>query len=347
MRMQKSTNSPQFEPVEPQGIPWTRWAASLAINSAIIIALILMPVSVNRTFQPAEKVSAVSLIAPPPLTAYTPKPRPQIVRNSAVPVPEPARPAAKQFQPPVQKAPEPHVKAVKLVEPAQVEVPKPVETAKFEAPRVELPRHDVFAPAAEAQPNPPPPKVVKTGGFGDPNGVAANESATKASAAVQAGAFDLSPGTGHASGSGVNSKVLVAAAGFGDAGNGGGAATGANGHGAVHAGGFGDLDAPGAPSQSKAAKSTAPVQTPVEITFKPKPAYTPEAREKKVEGDVQLEVLFSSAGQIQVLRLIRGLGYGLDESARQAASQIRFRPGTRNGTPVDITGTVHIIFQIS
>jgi len=66
-----------------------------------------------------------------------------------------------------------------------------------------------------------------------------------------------------------------------------------------------------------------------------------------VEGDVQLEVLFSSAGQIQVLRLIRGLGYGLDESARQAASQIRFRPGTRNGTPVDVTGTVHIIFQIS
>jgi hypothetical protein len=48
-----------------------------------------------------------------------------------------------------------------------------------------------------------------------------------------------------------------------------------------------------------------------------------------------------------VIRLVRGLGYGLDENARDAASRIRFHPGTRNGAPVDMTGTVHIVFELS
>jgi hypothetical protein len=60
-----------------------------------------------------------------------------------------------------------------------------------------------------------------------------------------------------------------------------------------------------------------------------------------------LEVVFSSTGEIRVLRLVRGLGFGLDESARTAASQIRFHPSTRNGNPVDTTGTVHIVFELS
>jgi TonB family protein len=88
-------------------------------------------------------------------------------------------------------------------------------------------------------------------------------------------------------------------------------------------------------------------ETAVEITYKPKPNYTPEAREKKIEGEVLLEVLFSASGRIEILRVLRGLGYGLDESARSAASQIRFQPGTRGGMPVDMKGTIHIVFAIS
>lgn len=75
--------------------------------------------------------------------------------------------------------------------------------------------------------------------------------------------------------------------------------------------------------------------------------YTPEAREKRIEGEVLLEILFSADGQIRVLRVARGLGFGLDESARAAASQIRFQPGTRGGSPVDMKGTVHIVFALS
>jgi TonB family protein len=98
---------------------------------------------------------------------------------------------------------------------------------------------------------------------------------------------------------------------------------------------------------SKIVKASVPAETPVEILFKPKPAYTPEARERKIEGEVQLDVVFSANGQIHVMRVVRGLGMGLDESARAAASQIRFRPGTKDGNPVDIRGIVHIVFELS
>jgi TonB family protein len=85
----------------------------------------------------------------------------------------------------------------------------------------------------------------------------------------------------------------------------------------------------------------------VEILFKPRPAYTGEARRLRIEGDVVLEVAFTAAGEVRVLRLIRGLGHGLDEAARDAARQIRFRPATRDGAPVDATAAVHIVFELA
>jgi TonB family protein len=134
-------------------------------------------------------------------------------------------------------------------------------------------------------------------------------------------------------------------AGFGD---GGGTAAGqSSGHpgSQVQSAGFGDYRTPAAPV--RAAVVAAPVSTPVEILSKPKPVYTAEARERHVEGEVQLDVFFRASGQVEVLRVIHGLGLGLDEAAATAASHIRFRPGTRDGSPVDLRGIVHIVFQLS
>ena len=64
-----------------------------------------------------------------------------------------------------------------------------------------------------------------------------------------------------------------------------------------------------------------------------------------VEGEVLLEVLFASDGRVQVLRLVRGLGHGLDESAVRAAEKIRFSPAQREGQAVDISAIVHIVFS--
>jgi TonB family protein len=85
----------------------------------------------------------------------------------------------------------------------------------------------------------------------------------------------------------------------------------------------------------------------VEILSKPRPAYTDEARQLKVEGEVLVEVMFTAGGQLQVRRVVRGLGHGLDESALRAAQQIRFRPAQRDGAPYDSLALVHIVFELA
>ena len=337
-------HTPGFQTLDFQKTPWTRWAGSFGINASIVIALIIVPLAFNQSIQEQKKLSAVTLIDPPHLTVFKPAPVPRPKLVAKVVPPEPVRTPPKAFKvpPPVVKPVE--AKAVSLP-PAPLEAPKPVEVktlelARFEAPKIELP---------PPPPAPAPVRVVKTGGFGDPNGVPASTAANHGVMLQKVGAFDMSNGSDHGSGSGANGRgKLVASAGFGDGtGSGQASGPGGNGHGVVRGAGFGEYDAasPGAARVTRV--STGSAQTPVEITFKPKPAYTPEAREKKIEGEVQLEVLFSSGGQIQVLRLVRGLGYGLDENAREAASRIRFHPGTKNGSPVDTTGTVHIVFELS
>ncbi|MBM3774820.1 MAG: energy transducer TonB [Acidobacteria bacterium] len=85
---------------------------------------------------------------------------------------------------------------------------------------------------------------------------------------------------------------------------------------------------------------------PVEILSKPRPAYTAEARAARIEGAVELEILFGASGELRVLRVVRGLGSGLNESAIEAARQIRFKPATRDGVPADFTALVQVIFQM-
>ena len=86
---------------------------------------------------------------------------------------------------------------------------------------------------------------------------------------------------------------------------------------------------------------------PVEITFKPSPEYTEEAKMLKVEGEVRLEVVFCASGDVRVLRVLDGLGHGLDETAARAARQIRFRPASSGGVAVDLRTTLHITFRVS
>ena len=94
-------------------------------------------------------------------------------------------------------------------------------------------------------------------------------------------------------------------------------------------------------------KPAEPAMTPVEILSKPKPVYTDEARNLKLEGQVSLEVLFLSNGSMRIVRVVHGLGHGLDEAAEQAAMQVRFRPAMRGGIPVDTSATIRITFQLT
>jgi len=90
-----------------------------------------------------------------------------------------------------------------------------------------------------------------------------------------------------------------------------------------------------------------PPPTDVVVVSKPLPEYTSEAKQLKVQGDVILRVTFTANGQVVVQGIVQGLGHGLDEEARRVAQQIRFRPATRNGQPVDKTTNVIITFQLA
>jgi len=85
----------------------------------------------------------------------------------------------------------------------------------------------------------------------------------------------------------------------------------------------------------------------VEIVFKPKPAYTEEARKLNLEGEVLLEVMFGANGELRVNRVVRGLGHGLDEAAVMATNKIKFKPAQRNGASIDSTSIVHVMFQLA
>jgi len=194
-----------------------------------------------------------------------------------------------------------------------------------------------------------PVEKVQTGGFGDPNGLKGTGKQGAKLYSATMGSFDMPAGPGQDNGSGGANGVKgnVASAGFGNGIANGGKGDGrSSGQGNVATGGFGaEQVVHDGPKIAKA--DSGPATTPVEITFKPNPVYTEEARNLKLEGEVLLEVSFSANGTLHVNRVVRGLGHGLDEAATAAANKIRFRPALRMGQPVDSTAVVHVSFQMA
>jgi TonB family protein len=190
---------------------------------------------------------------------------------------------------------------------------------------------------------------VQTGGFGDPNGLPGTGKQGAKLYAAQVGSFDMPAGAGQGNGSGgaKGIKGTVASADFGN-----GVATPGKGDGrsngqGVSTGGFGSETVAKSSGPKIAQADSGPSTTPVEITYKPNPVYTQEARSLKLEGEVLLEVSFSANGTLHVNRVVKGLGHGLDEAAIAAANKIRFKPALRFGQPVDSTAIVHVSFQLA
>jgi periplasmic protein TonB len=77
-----------------------------------------------------------------------------------------------------------------------------------------------------------------------------------------------------------------------------------------------------------------------------KPDYTEEARRRGVEGDVILEIIVRSNGSVGEVKVLQGLGAGLDQRAADAVRQWRFSPARRFGTPVDVIVEVAVEFKL-
>ena len=288
------------------------------------VELVPTPVPVNHEPQrqlPKPTPVMVAKLDPPPAALHlaAPQPRPQ-PKAEDVPAPE-VKVAEKKLDLPPTAAPV---------------IPKTIKT-------------NIFSTGSSApQTTNRPASQVQTGGFGDPNGVPAKTSQTQAVNIAQAGGFDLPTGPGYGNGTGgaKGARGVVASTGFG-----GGVAVAdtrsSAPRGSVRQAGFGDADVPAPPTVQARAAAPTPTVVPAEILSKPVPIYTEEARTKKIEGEVLLEVVFEATGKIHVLRVVRGLGHGLDDAAVRAAEQIHFKPALKDGQPSDSTALVHIIFQLA
>ena len=331
---------------------WRTFATSYGLLTGLILLLILVGIMTSDTLIPSVSYHVTELI-----------PRPSL-RPEALPKPKPLPVHAKLLPR------EPVFQAPKLIVPHEIRAPKS-QPQEIEPPKVAM---NNFAPAvlkptrgarpvlihtgefAGSSVTPTvnaPIEKVQTGGFGDPNGLkpSANSKPNGKLIASAAGSFDMpvGPGQGNGSGGAKGIKGTVASADFGN-----GVATGGQGDGRRSGRGSAGVQSSGFGSQQIAQNTphiqrvdSGPPTTSVEITYKPNPAYTDEAKTLKLEGEVLLEVEFLASGQLHVNRVVRGLGHGLDETAMAAANKMRFKPAMRNGQAMDSTAIVHVVFQLA
>ncbi len=88
-----------------------------------------------------------------------------------------------------------------------------------------------------------------------------------------------------------------------------------------------------------------PVTAPLPIQ-NPNPGFTAQAKEKRVDGSVLLAVTIGKDGVVRNVKVLHGLGYGLDESAVETVTRRwLFKPSTLNGQPVTVQAMIEVTFR--
>jgi len=312
----------------PLAVPQSRWKAFLTswgIQATMVASVVVLNAMFPQQIQQAKKFVVTNLVAPEPVINEPRPVNPRLVVKIK-PVIEP--PAVAKLVVPRQareiRGQDPDVKApdIKLTS----KTPDPprfsnVPIARFVATNTFTTPKNVMPTTTK------PARQVQTGGFGDPNGIPATGDGKHGVNVAPKGdpGFPLGAvfGNGLGGSRGVPGVGIVANS--------------------VQSSGFDKQY--GIPAQVVIA--TNELGSPVEIIEKPKPAYTEEGRKRGVEGEVRLEVQFTADGQVRVLRVLQGLGFGLDEQALHCAERIRFKPATHGGQLIDSTAVVHIVFELA
>jgi TonB family protein len=76
------------------------------------------------------------------------------------------------------------------------------------------------------------------------------------------------------------------------------------------------------------------------------PAYPAALMRERVEGTVILYAVIRSDGTVGDVKVLQGVDDRLDENARDALQKWHFRPGTKNGAPVDLEAVIRIPFRV-
>src|SRR5215469_11262286 len=308
--------SARFELLPDAKPRWNQVGMSAAGQLVILGLALLSPMIFPQTMKTALKFDVIELMQPvteipvAPRPPLKPKPKPKVepeVPELKLEVPEPPPLVLPQLSP---KQPHVFLNFKPLAPKAHTVEEKPPELKQnLKQPEIVL---------SSNGPKPPAPDTVnaalskvQTGGFGDPNGIAGPGNPNRRGNINHAGSPGLPGGPGY--------------------GNGTGGAQGLRG--TVASDGSG---------RSAEALWTAPPT----IRYKPNPAYSAEGRERKIQGDVVLEVIFLASGQIKVTRVVSGLGSGMDDEAIHAAQRIRFMPAMLDGKPVDFPARIRIEFRL-
>jgi len=104
-------------------------------------------------------------------------------------------------------------------------------------------------------------------------------------------------------------------------------------------------DGPGGDGESS--QRYQPGTTQASCAYCPDPQYTDEAREAKLQGTVTLQVLVGADGRASQIRLVRGIGLGLDDRAVQSVRGWKFIPArdaTHRAVPSWVT--IEAIFRL-
>jgi TonB family protein len=332
---------------EPEGRTASFITAAF-INTTILIMILIIGMTARHVME-QHQYEMTELIVP-----STPPPPPIRVKAPELPkLPPPPTPPKiqldeKRIEMPKPK-PEPKpiqmeakiaLPELKVAKPAIILAPQPKAALAAAAMPAQVPQaHPSTAPVHFGQtfgatPNPNASRPATIAAIGNPYG------GMQGPAVAPHGVVG-STGFGNGTKSGSNAGVVGKVASAGIPGS----------TGTATAGSYGKVASAGIPATTAAVampKAVAePVATTLEVLSKPPVLYTSEARQLRVQGDVVLRVTFLATGQVVVQGVIHGLGHGLDEEARRVASQIRFRPATRDGRPVDLTTNIVITFQLA
>lgn len=86
--------------------------------------------------------------------------------------------------------------------------------------------------------------------------------------------------------------------------------------------------------------------TPPQIRKQIDPGYTDEALQRKIQGEVVLEVIILRTGKVGPVRVLKGLSAGLNEQAIDCVRQWLFEPAKFKDEPVDLVAEIAVAFHI-
>ena len=76
------------------------------------------------------------------------------------------------------------------------------------------------------------------------------------------------------------------------------------------------------------------------------PRYSQEASAAKHMGSIVLYLVVGENGVPRDIRVLRGLGMGLEELAVESVAEWRFKPGMKDGQPVPVAATIEVNFRL-